>query len=46
MEEGWLQVWWYLYRNAIISEMSDDPVPPSEMPACTMQLYQICMLGS
>ena len=38
MEEGWLQVWCYLYRGAIISDMSDDPVPLSDMPACTMQL--------
>ena len=46
MEEGWLQFWCYLYRGAIISDMSDDPVPLSDMPACTMQLYQTCMLGS
>ena len=38
MEEGWLQVWCYLYRGAIISDMSDDPVPLSDMPACLMQL--------
>ena len=38
MEEGWLQVWCYLYRGAIISDMSDDPVPHSNMPACTMPL--------
>ena len=38
MEEGWLQVWCYLYRGAIISDMSDDPVPLSDMPACTIQL--------
>ena len=24
MEEGWLQVWCYLYRGAIISDMSDN----------------------
>ena len=36
----------YLYRGAIISDMSDDLVPHSDMPACTMQLYQTCMLGS
>ena len=36
MEEGWLQVWCYLYRGAIISDMSDDP--RSDMPSCTMQL--------
>ena len=37
-EEGWLQVWCYLYRGAIISDMSDNPVPLSDMPSCTMQL--------
>ena len=26
--------------------MSADPVPLSYMPACTVQLYQTCMLGS
>ena len=26
--------------------MSADPVPPSDMPACTVQLCQICRLGS
>ena len=46
MEEGWLQVWCYLYRGAIISDMSDDPVPHSDRPASTMQLYQTSMLGS
>ena len=46
MKEGWLQVWCYLYRGAIISDMSDDLVPLSDMPACRMQLYQTCMLGS
>ena len=46
MEEGWLQVWCYLHRGAIISEMSYDSVQHSDMPACTMQLYQTCMLGS
>ena len=38
MEEGWLQAWWYLYRGAIISDMSDDLMPLSDMPACTMKL--------
>ena len=38
MEEGWLQVWCYLYRGAIILDMSDNPVPLSDMPSCTMQL--------
>ena len=38
MEEGWLQVWCYLYRGAIISDMSDNPVPLSDLPSCTMQL--------
>ena len=36
----------YLYSGAIISDMSNDPVPHSDMPACTMQLYQTCMLCS
>ena len=38
MEEGWLQAWCYLYRGAVISDMSDDLVPLSNMPAHTMQL--------
>ena len=38
MEEGWLQVWCYLYRGAIISDMSDETVPLSDMPAYIMQL--------
>ena len=46
MEEGWLQVWCYSYRGAITSDMSADPVPFSDMHACSMQLYRICMLGS
>ena len=37
-EEGWLQVWCYLYRGAIISDMSDNPKSFSDMPSCTMQL--------
>ena len=37
-EEGWLQVWYYIYRGVIISDMSDHPVPLSDMPSCTMQL--------
>ena len=45
IEEGWLQGWYYLYRGAII-DMSADPVPLSDMPACTVQLYQTCMLGT
>ena len=44
-EEGWLQVWCYSYRGAATSDMSADPVPLSDMPACTVQPYQICMLG-
>ena len=28
------------------SDMSVDPVPLSDVPACTVQLYQTCMLGS
>ena len=39
-------VWCYLYRGAIISDMSADTVPLSDMPACTVQLYQTYMLGS
>ena len=39
-------VWCYSYRDAITSDMSADPVPLSDMPACTVQLYQSCMLGS
>ena len=46
MEEGWLQVWCYSYRGVITSDISADPVPLSDMPACTVQLYQTCMLGS
>ena len=34
---GWLQVWCYSYRGAITSDMFDDPVPISDMPACTVQ---------
>ena len=36
----------YLYSGAIISDMSADTVPLSDMPACTVQLYQTRMLGS
>ena len=43
---GWLQVLCYSYRGAITSDMSADPAPLSDMPACTVQLYQTCMLGS
>ena len=39
-------VWCYSYRGAITSDMSADPVPLSDMPALTVQLYQTCMLGS
>ena len=45
-EEEWLQVWCYSYRGAITSDMSADPVPLSDMPAYTVQLYQTGMLGS
>ena len=45
-EEGWLQVWCHSYRGAIPSDMSADLVPLSDLPACTMQLYQTNMLGS
>ena len=30
----------------IISDMSPDMVPLPDLPACTVQLNQICMLGS
>ena len=40
MEKGWFQVWCYLYRGAIISDMPVDPVQLSDMSACTVQLYQ------
>ena len=46
MGEGWLQVLCYLYKGVITSDMSADSVPLSHMPACTVQLYQTCMLGS
>ena len=36
-EERWLQVWCYSYRGAITSDMFADPVPLSDMPACTVQ---------
>ena len=39
-------VWCYLYSGGIISDMSADAVPLSDMPACTLQLDQTCMLGS
>ena len=32
--------------SAIISDMSAETVPLSNMPVCTMKLNQICMLGS
>ena len=40
------RVWCYLYSGAIISDMSADTMPLSDMPACTAHLYQTCMLGS
>ena len=46
MGEGWLHVWCYLFRSAITSDMSADPVPLLHMPASIVQLYQTCMLGS
>ena len=39
-------VWCYQYSGAIISDMSADTVPLSDMPSCTVQLNQTCMLGS
>ena len=35
-----------LLQGDITSDMSADPEPLSDMPACTVQLYQTCMLGS
>ena len=34
------------YRGAITSDMFADTVPLLDMPVCTVQLYQTCMLGS
>ena len=45
-EEGWLQIWCFSKGGAITSDMPADLVPLSDMPACTVQLYQTCMLGS
>ena len=45
-EEGWLQVWCNSYRGAITLDMFADPVPLSDMPARTVQLYQTNMLVS
>ena len=45
-EERWLQVWCYSTRSAINSDMSADPVPLSDIPACTVQVYQTYRLGS
>ena len=41
--EGWLQIWCYLYRGVITSDMFADLVPFSAMPACTVQLSQTCI---
>ena len=46
MEEGWLQVWCYLYRGVITSDMTADPMPISDMIACIAQLRHTCMIGS
>ena len=46
MDEGWLQVWCYLYIGVITSDMMADPVPISDMIACIAQLYHICVIGS
>ena len=35
-----------MYRGAIISNLSADTAQLSDMPVCTVQLYQTCMLGS
>ena len=39
-------VWCYLYTGAFISDMSADRVTLSDLPACTVQFYQTCMLGA
>ena len=44
--EGWLQVWCYSYIGAIKFDTFGDPVPISDMSACTVQLYHTCILGS
>ena len=48
VESKWKKdgVWWDLYSGAIISDMSADTVPLSDLPACAVQLNQTCMLGS
>ena len=47
VERKWKDgVWCYLYSGAIIPDMSADTVPLSDMPACTVQFNQTCMLGS
>ena len=45
---SWVQTeeWCHSYRGAIKSDMFADSVPLSDMTACTVQLYQTCMLGS
>ena len=35
----------YKYGATFTSDMSADPVPLSDMPACTMHLCQTCMMG-
>ena len=35
-----------LLQSAITSDMFADLMPLSDMPACTVQLYQTCMLVS
>ena len=45
-EMRWLQVWCYSYRGAITSDMFANLVPLLDMPACIVQLYQTCMMGS
>ena len=35
-----------MVQDVISSDMSAKPLPLSDMPACTVQIYQTCMLGS
>ena len=44
-EVGWLQVCATL-TGVPLHQTSADPVSLSDMPACTVQLYQTCMLDS
>ena len=44
--EGLLQVWYYLLRGVIASDMFADLVLLSDSTACTVHLCQTCILGS